>query len=102
MLRSRPSGLVAGTMNVVRFFSRRALEQSSRAAISYSSRIEASPAAGSLPCGVAVTHVNAGRSRICERPSSVEMLPSRTPAQKAASLRPASRLAMLSGVEMTE
>ena len=81
---------------------RMAFQQSVRAASSYRLRAIASPAAGSAPCGVEVIQAGAGRERTAARPSASETEPSRTPAQNAASLRPASRLSMLSGVLRTQ
>jgi hypothetical protein len=98
---SRSSGAVTGWMNTSRLRSRCAFAQSIRAVRSYSSFTDASPPAGSFPWGVPVIQPNAGRTPTCERAAACEVGPSITPRQKAASLRPASRLAMLSGVPTT-
>ena len=88
-------------MNVVRALRCLTLSQSVRAANSYSSRIDASPPAGSPPCGAPVTK----RTRAASAPRRAPWLsgtrPDTTPDQNAPSLRPASRLSMLSGVPIT-
>ncbi len=98
---SRPSGLRTGWKNTSRFFSRRAFSQSVRASSSYMLRVIDSPAADSPPCGVAVTHANAGREPAASTPTSVEISPERTPRQKAASPSGPSSLSMFSAVPAT-
>ena len=94
---SRSSGAVTGWMKTSRLPSRCAFAQSVRAVRSYSSLTDASPPAGSLPCGVPVIQPKPGRTPTCDSASACEVVPSITPLQKAASFRPASRLAMLLG-----
>ena len=90
-----------GLEKTSRFFSRRAFSQSVRASSSYILRVIDSAPADSPPCGVAVTHANAGRSPAASTPTSVGMSPARTPRQNAASPSGASSLAMFSGVPAT-
>ena len=98
---SRPSGLRTGCRKTSRFCSRRAFSQSMRASSSYMLRVIDSPAADSPPCGVAVTHANAGREPAPSTPASVEIAPERTPRQKAASPLGPSSLSMLALVPAT-
>jgi len=54
-----------------------------------------------LPCGVPVIQPKAGRVLTAASAAVCDVVPSITPRQNAASLRPASRLAMLLGVPTT-